>query len=144
MKGVIELSELGLEKGAKFGASVAVELDGKVYQELAGTTYIPIQDRQGNITLLLDLQGNPQETYHYDAFGNETIYSSGAFPILNELFLGADLPIRHEQRSGCAGNKWVWVVLKNLRQAKAVFFFARHKKGFCEVKQGGGVVGLKL
>ncbi|MBS0637825.1 MAG: RHS repeat-associated core domain-containing protein, partial [Verrucomicrobia bacterium] len=58
-----ELRILGEGLGAEIGASIALELDGK--------TYIPLHDRQGNITTLLDTNGTPVETYRYDAFGNE-------------------------------------------------------------------------
>ncbi len=67
---ITELRILGEGLGAEIGAAIALELNG--------TTYIPIHDRQGNVALLLDLQGNPIESYSYDAFGNETIYSKNA------------------------------------------------------------------
>jgi RHS repeat-associated protein len=60
-----ELRILGEGLGAEIGAAIALELNS--------TTYIPLHDRQGNIALLLDLKGTPVETYHYDAFGNETV-----------------------------------------------------------------------
>ncbi len=61
---ITELRALGEGLGAEISASVALELNG--------TTYIPLHDRQGNITLLLNTNGTPVETYHYDAFGQET------------------------------------------------------------------------
>lgn len=64
---ITELRILGEGYGAEIAAAVALELRGGLY--------IPIHDRQGNVALLLDKQGNPVETYRYDAFGNETVYS---------------------------------------------------------------------
>ncbi len=61
---ITELRILGEGLGAEIGASVLLECNN--------TTYVPIHDRQGNIALLLDLQGNPIQTYTYDAFGNES------------------------------------------------------------------------
>jgi len=64
---IVELRVLGEGLGAEIGAAVTHELYGK--------TYVPIHDRQGNVSLLLDQNGNLAETYRYDAFGNETIYT---------------------------------------------------------------------
>ncbi|MCE5293944.1 MAG: hypothetical protein LLF94_04965 [Chlamydiales bacterium] len=64
---ITELRILGEGYGAEIAASVAFELYGQ--------TYVPLHDFQGNVAVLLDLQGNAIETYRYDAFGNETIYS---------------------------------------------------------------------
>ncbi|MBS0637171.1 MAG: hypothetical protein JSS12_06645 [Verrucomicrobia bacterium] len=50
--------------GAEIGAAIALELNGN--------TYIPLHNRQGSVTALLDLQGNVIEHYRYDAFGNQT------------------------------------------------------------------------
>ncbi len=60
---ITELRIMGEGLGAEIGASVLLELNDKVF--------IPIHDRQGNITVLLDLDGKAIETYNYDAFGHE-------------------------------------------------------------------------
>jgi len=65
---IVELRVLGEGLGAEIGAAVAHELYGK--------TYVPIHDRQGNVSVLFDQDGNLAETYRYDAFGNETVYSN--------------------------------------------------------------------
>lgn len=64
-KKIKELRILGLGKGAEIGAAVALELDGKVYA--------PLHDHNGNVSALLDMQGQLEETYHYSAFGEEQI-----------------------------------------------------------------------
>ncbi len=64
---ITELRILGEGHGAEIGASIALELNG--------TTYTPLHDRQGSITMLLDLEEKAAESYCYDAFGNETIAS---------------------------------------------------------------------
>lgn len=57
-----EFRVLGLGKGAEFGASVAIELDGKVFA--------PIHDFRGNIVALVDTDsGRVVESYRYTAFG---------------------------------------------------------------------------
>ncbi len=58
-----ELRILGEGLGAEIGASIALELQGQ--------TYIPLHDRQGNLTTLLDPQGTLIQSYTYDAFGQE-------------------------------------------------------------------------
>lgn len=60
-----ELRILGAGLGAEIGAAVALELSQQVY--------IPRHDHNGNVTTLLDVSGNPVETYRYTAFGEETI-----------------------------------------------------------------------
>jgi len=64
---ITELRLLGEGLGAEIGAAVTIEL--------ANTLYIPLHDRQGNVTTLLDTQGQVVDRYRYDAFGNETIHS---------------------------------------------------------------------
>lgn len=59
-----ELRFLGEGLGAEIGATVAIELANKLY--------VPINDRRGNIAMLLDADtGQVVENYAYDAFGNE-------------------------------------------------------------------------
>ncbi len=54
--------------GAEIGASIAIELNEKVY--------VPIHDQRGSIRTLLDLEGDVQAVYRYSAFGEMT-YSEG-------------------------------------------------------------------
>jgi len=61
---ISELRLLGEGLGAEIGAAVALELHD--------TLYIPLHDRQGNITTLLDAQGQVVESSRYDAFGPES------------------------------------------------------------------------
>ncbi len=57
-----EFRVLGLGKGAELGASVAIELSGKLY--------CPLHDFRGNIVSLIDAStSEPAETYRYTAFG---------------------------------------------------------------------------
>ncbi len=66
---LLEYRILGLGKGAELGASIAIELQGKIYA--------PIHDHRGNIVCLLDPEtGLPQETYRYTAFGESETYSA--------------------------------------------------------------------
>ena len=65
-----ELRILGLGKGAEIGAAVAIELEG--------TPYVPIHDPYGNVTTLLNLNGEVTTSYRYTAFGEEEI--SGQSP----------------------------------------------------------------
>jgi RHS repeat-associated protein len=66
-----ELRILGTGKGAEIGATVAIELDH--------TLYVPIHDKMGNITALLNAQGTTVQTYHYSAYG-ETTSSNETIP----------------------------------------------------------------
>lgn len=63
-----ELRILGKGHGAEIGASIAIELHGKVYA--------PTHDFGGNIVSLSDLEGKTIETYRYSAFGELIIYGS--------------------------------------------------------------------
>ena len=65
---ITQLRILGEGLGAEIGAAVALELDSKLY--------IPIHDHRGNVTTLLDPQGNTIESYRYDAFGIEDTAST--------------------------------------------------------------------
>jgi RHS repeat-associated protein len=59
-----ELRILGLGKGAEIGATVALEINQKVY--------VPIHDHIGNVACLLDsATGTVVETYRYSSFGEE-------------------------------------------------------------------------
>lgn len=65
---MIALRILGIGKGAEIGASVAIELQNKIYA--------PLHDYRGNIYCLLDAStGQIAETYRYSAFGEETIFN---------------------------------------------------------------------
>lgn len=63
-----ELRILGLGQGAEIGASIAIELQDRVF--------VPYHDFRGNITCLADLKNQPVETYRYNAFGETTIYNA--------------------------------------------------------------------
>ncbi|CDZ81072.1 Cell wall-associated polypeptide CWBP200 [Candidatus Rubidus massiliensis] len=58
-----ELRVLGCGRGAEIGASILMELKGK--------TYLPLHDLNGNIVALLNENGEVEESYRYDAYGNE-------------------------------------------------------------------------
>ncbi|MBS0638068.1 MAG: hypothetical protein JSS12_11205, partial [Verrucomicrobia bacterium] len=58
---VTEFRVLGLGKGAELGATVAIELNGKVY--------CPVHDYRGNIVCLIDSANKVAESYRYTAFG---------------------------------------------------------------------------
>lgn len=61
-----ELRILGEGLGAEIGATVAMELQEKLY--------VPMNDRRGNLAALLDPDtAQIVESYEYDAFGNEEI-----------------------------------------------------------------------
>jgi RHS repeat-associated protein len=60
---ITQLRILGEGLGAEIGAAVALELGSKLY--------IPIHDHRGNVSTLLDPQGDTVESYRYDAFGVE-------------------------------------------------------------------------
>lgn len=57
----LSLRVLGLGLGGEVGAAVAIELEGVVY--------VPIHTSRGSVALLLDLEGELYESYHYAAFG---------------------------------------------------------------------------
>ncbi len=63
-----ELRLLGHGHGAEIGASIAIELKGKLY--------IPSHDFSGHIVQLNDLEGQCIETYRYSAFGESLIYDA--------------------------------------------------------------------
>lgn len=56
-----ELRILGTGQGAEIGAAVAMEIDGQVFT--------PLHDHNGNVTALLDGDGEIIQSYHYTAFG---------------------------------------------------------------------------
>jgi hypothetical protein len=64
----LRILEEGLREGlgAEIGASVVLELHGKLY--------VPLHDTRGNIVTLLDESGTVVESYRHDAFGNDTIF----------------------------------------------------------------------
>lgn len=63
-QGIIqELRLLGNSKGAEIGAAVAIEIGDKVY--------VPVHDHNGNVSSILDLDGQVVETYRYTAYGEE-------------------------------------------------------------------------
>lgn len=69
---VTEYRVLGLGKGAELGASIAIELNGKVY--------CPIHDFRGNIVSLVDSSNQVTESYRYTAFGECEVHSHCAMP----------------------------------------------------------------
>ncbi len=72
---LLEYRVLGLGKGAELGASIAIELNNKIY--------CPLHDHRGNIVCLLDPEtGIPQETYRFTAFG-ESETQSASKPLNN-------------------------------------------------------------
>ncbi len=63
-----EYRVLGLGKGAELGASVVIELDGKLFS--------PIHDHRGSVVALIDADtGEIAESYRYTAFGECETYS---------------------------------------------------------------------
>jgi RHS repeat-associated protein len=59
-----QIKVLGKRSYADVGATVAVELEGKIYA--------PLHDQQGNIVALVDTaSGEPAEKYSYSAYGQE-------------------------------------------------------------------------
>ncbi len=68
-----ELRVLGPGMGAELGASVAIELEDKLY--------CPLHDFRGNIVCLVDTAtGQPSQTYRYTAFGECEVTSHTAQP----------------------------------------------------------------
>jgi len=67
-----ELRVLGCGRGAEIGASILMELKGK--------TYLPLHDLNGNIVALLNENGEVEESYRYDAYGNELEKIAGINP----------------------------------------------------------------
>ncbi len=70
---VINLRLLGRGKGAEIGANVLIEINQ--------TPYIPLHDHNGSIIRLLDLKGRTVESYHYTAYGEETVTNSSGSAI---------------------------------------------------------------
>lgn len=69
---IYELRLLGIGKGAEIGASVAIEVQGRLY--------IPVHDHNGNISCLLDgSDGQVAESYRYTAFG-EPLFEEALSP----------------------------------------------------------------
>lgn len=63
-----QLRVLGLGKGAELGASVALELEGKLF--------CPLHDFRGNIVCLIDAEtAEPSESYRYTAFGECEVFT---------------------------------------------------------------------
>ncbi len=58
-----ELRILGIGKSEDISATIAIEIEDKVY--------FPAHDSTGNIVALLDSSGNTLQTYQYSAFGEE-------------------------------------------------------------------------
>jgi RHS repeat-associated protein len=65
---ILELRILGEHPGTNAKASIALELEGKIY--------VPYHDFQGSIIALTDLGGSCMETYRYSAFGETTVYDA--------------------------------------------------------------------
>lgn len=63
---IVELRILGLGGHSEAGSAVALEFGSIVL--------IPIHDHRGNVTCLLDQQGEAVETYRFTAFGEESIF----------------------------------------------------------------------
>lgn len=69
-----EFRVLGQGKGAELGASIAIELNNKVY--------CPLHDHRGSIICLINPETSQvQETYRYTAFGECEIYDEALQPI---------------------------------------------------------------
>jgi RHS repeat-associated protein len=68
-----ELRILGLGRGAEIGAAIALYLEGQ--------WKIPLHDHRGNVTVLLDSEGELLETYRYTAFGEELLFDRWNTPI---------------------------------------------------------------
>ena len=64
---MVEFRLLGTGSGSEIGASIAVELKGKVY--------VPIHDYKGSLAALIDLKTHAVvESYRYTSFGEEKIF----------------------------------------------------------------------
>jgi RHS repeat-associated protein len=63
---IVEYRLLGQGKGAEIGAAIALEINGEVY--------IPLHESQGNLTTLLNLDGQVVGGHRYSAFGEETLF----------------------------------------------------------------------
>ena len=61
----IQLRILGVGKGAEIGSAVCLEIDSK--------SYMPIHDHNGNVMVLMDLEGKLVQSYGYTAFGEENL-----------------------------------------------------------------------
>ncbi|MBS0655381.1 MAG: RHS repeat-associated core domain-containing protein, partial [Verrucomicrobia bacterium] len=64
---IFQLRVLGEGLGAEIGAAVAIELESFLH--------VPIHDHRGNVVTLLSSDGDVVESYRYDAYGNEEIFS---------------------------------------------------------------------
>ncbi|MBS0655594.1 MAG: RHS repeat-associated core domain-containing protein, partial [Verrucomicrobia bacterium] len=64
---IVQLRVLGEGLGAEIGAAVAIELENFLH--------VPIHDHRGNVVALLSPDGDVVESYRYDAYGNEEIFS---------------------------------------------------------------------
>lgn len=83
---IITLRLLGNGLGAEIGASVALEINNRIYA--------PLHDHKGNIISLIDaLSGVVAECYRYSAFGEEEIYSASG-----ERQVGALSPWRYSSK----------------------------------------------
>ena len=68
-----EFRVLGLGRGAELGASIAVEIEGKIFA--------PIHDHRYNIALLIDVDSKrPTDSYRYSAFGEEINFGNTKNP----------------------------------------------------------------
>ncbi len=104
LKEILEYRVLGLGKGAELGASVAIELAGKLYS--------PIHDHRGNIVCLLDSEtGLPLETYRYTAYGESETYSAEKRSLTTPGALRASATTQKQALSTSAG------VIMHLQQA---------------------------
>jgi RHS repeat-associated protein len=89
-----ELRILGQGHGAEIGATIAIELQDKIFS--------PSHDFRGNIVSLSDIKGNSIETYRYTAFGETTIYNAKGEEISASLISNPwrFSSKRHDEESG--------------------------------------------
>lgn len=100
---ITELRILGVGIEAEIGASVALELNGKIYA--------PIHDHAGNIACLIDAAtGQTAETYLYSAFGEETILNAQG------------VPTKHSQ----VGNPWRFASKRADQETSWIYFGRRY------------------
>lgn len=73
-----ELRILGKGPGAELGATIAIELGGKLY--------LPLHDFSGSIALIVDVETKKVvESYRFSAYGNMSVYDENGNSIENSL-----------------------------------------------------------